>query len=101
MTIHHLEFVSTCSQRLGEPQRDSPITCATLRNTLMMFTLNPVCENSVLNAIPILSPQLVKQNALNVMIKNVLALRSSPHASTARIAKTIHEMISNGVVMDM
>lgn len=77
------------------------MTCATLRNTLITFTLNPVCENSVLNAIPMLSPQLVMQNALNVMMKNVPALRSRPHASTARTAKTMQEMISKGVVIDM
>ena len=77
------------------------MTCATLKKTLMMLTLNPVCEKSVLNTIPRLSPQLVMQNALKTMIKYVLASRGKPTARTARIAKTKQDIISKGVVMDM
>ena len=77
------------------------MTCATLRKTLITFTLNPVCENKVLNAMPKLSPQLVIQKALKVIMKYVLALRSKPTASTASIAKTKQDMISKGVVIEI
>lgn len=78
-----------------------PMTCATLKKTDMQFTENPVCVNSVLKAIPRLSPQLVMQKALNVTIKKVCASRWRPHASTARTEKMMQLMISNGVVMEM
>ena len=77
------------------------MTCATLKNTLMTLTLKPPCEKSVLKAMPKLSPQLVMQKALKVMMKYVSASRLRPTARTARTAKTKHEMISKGVVMDM
>ena len=67
----------------------------------MMFTLNPVCENSVLKAMPKLSPQLVMQNALNVMMKYVMASRFRPTAKTASTAKTKQDISSKGVVMEM
>jgi hypothetical protein len=67
----------------------------------MQFTEKPVWVKSVLKAIPRLSPQLVMQKALKVMMKYVCALRSRPTAKTARTEKTRQLMISNGVVMEM
>lgn len=81
--------------------RNLLITWATLRKTDMKLTENPVWVKSVLKAIPKLSPQLVMQNALNVIMKNVCASLSKPQARTARIEKTIQLMISNGVVSEM
>jgi hypothetical protein len=81
--------------------RDSPMTCATLRNTDMQLTENPVCVKRVLKAMPRLSPQLVMQKALKVMMKKVGASRWRPQASTARTEKTMQLMISKGVVIDM
>jgi hypothetical protein len=77
------------------------MTCATLRNTDMQLTENPVCVKRVLKAMPRLSPQLVMQKALKVMMKKVRASRWRPHANTARIENTMQLMISNGVVIDM
>jgi hypothetical protein len=77
------------------------MTCATLKKTDMQFTEKPVCVNSVLKAIPKLSPQLVMQNALKVMMKNVDTFRSRPHASTARTEKMMQLTISQGVVSEI
>lgn len=72
-----------------------------LRKTDITLTENPVWVTRVLKAMPRLSPQLVMQNALKVMMKKVSALRSKPHAMTARTEKIRQLMISKGVVMDM
>jgi hypothetical protein len=63
----------------------------------MILTEKPVCENSVLNAIPRLSPQLTMQNALKVMMKKVCASRSRPTARTARTEKMMELIISKGI----
>lgn len=77
--------------------RNIPMICATLRNTLIKFTLNPVCVNSVLKAIPSDSPQCTMQKELNTMMKKVGASRCRPTANTARIEKRMQPMISNGI----
>jgi hypothetical protein len=81
----------------AEMAPDLPITCATLKSTLMILTEKPVCENNVLKAMPRLSPQLTMQNALKVMMKKVCASRSRPTASTAKIEKMMELIISKGI----
>lgn len=73
--------------------------CATDRNTLIQFTENPVCVNSVLKAIPSDSPQLTMQNALKVTMKKVGASRSRPQARQVNMAKMMQLTISKGVSM--
>ncbi len=74
-----------------------PMSMLTERKTLVTLTAKPVCEKSVLNKIPRLSPQLTIAKPLNATMKYSDAVRCRPAASTVSTAKSSAVRISKGI----